>query len=486
MNILKRIHFELYHITILLIAIILSQVILSYINVKSIEDVTQKSISIYKWQSAERIADLTTATLELITQPIYSQSVNNDLKSTIIESIDYTFTQEKMQKNIDDICLLIMSDNKKVISLKDGEEIYNYLSNRTFPLEANGNNRKIAKKWFKHSYHNLYRNESISTLKKGNFSFYILVPFSKRGEIVGAVYMKIVPNFDHIIRAIIGSYDISGSLVSATILLILLGMFFITSFLVKERDVAQNLLFLNKEKQIRAETARQKETFFTKRIYHAHHKAEKIVGFIKQDLYNLNSSNIEIIRNRTLKYSSFIGRVIYDMKTYNPPVNVIRNQSFNSNLNEIIMFIVDNIFKRVFKEGTQYKFNLDLDNRVPILRINEYVIWQMIEPLIQNCIDHNKKKKININIKTEFDNNKRKIFLYIEDNGDGVNEELLQYNHSGIKRIFAEGTSSKDSSTNSGYGCYIAYESCRMCGWKIDLINKNTEGTITTIEIANS
>lgn len=139
MNILKRIHFELYHITILLIAIILSQVILSYINVKSIEDVTQKSISIYKWQSAERIADLTTATLELITQPIYSQSVNNDLKSTIIESIDYTFTQEKMQKNIDDICLLIMDENNKVISLKDGEEIYNYLSNRTFPHEANEN-----------------------------------------------------------------------------------------------------------------------------------------------------------------------------------------------------------------------------------------------------------------------------------------------------------------------------------------------------------
>lgn len=483
MNLHKKIHFDLYHITILLITIILSQVILSYINVKSIEEVTQESIRIYKWQSAERIADLTTATLELIAQPIYTQSVNDDLKSTIIESIDYTFTQEIMQKNIDDICLLVMDEKNYVVPLEDGEEIYNFLSNGAYTYREE-QNKEIAKKLFKNSYYNLFKNEAISTLVKDNVSFHILVPFSKHGEIIGAVYMKITPNFDHIFHAIIGSYNMSGSLVSALILLTLLGMFFITSFLVKERDNAQELLFLNKEKQIRAETARQKESFFTKRIYHAHHKAEKIVGFIKQDLYSLNNNNIELIKNRMFKYSSFIGRVIYDMKTYNPPINVIRNQSFNSNLNEIIIFIVDNIFKRVFKEGTQYSFNLDLDKNVPILRVNEYVIWQMIEPLIQNCIDHNKKRKVDIIIKTEYDEITNKTFLYIYDNGEGVKEELLEYNHLGIKRIFSEGTSSKDSTTNSGYGCFIAYESSRLCGWKIDLINI-AQGTKTTIEIAN-
>jgi len=193
---------------------------------------------------------------------------------------------------------------------------------------------------------------------------------------------------------------------------------------------------------------------------------------------------MEIIRNRMVKYSSFIGRVIYDMKTYNPPINVIRNQSFNSNLNEIIVFIVNNIFKRVFKEGAQYNFKLDLDNKVPILKVNEYVIWQMIEPLIQNGIDHNKKRKIEIIIKTEYDEKINRTFLYIYDTGEGVKEELLEYDNLGMKRIFSEGTSSKDSSTNSGYGCFIAYESCRLCGWKIDLINTDP-GTKTTIEIVN-
>ncbi|MBU0476248.1 MAG: histidine kinase [Bacteroidetes bacterium] len=484
MNLLKKIHFDLYHITILLITIILSQVILSYINVKSIEEVTQESIRLYKWQSAERIADLTTATLELIVQPIYSSSINEELKATIIESIDYTLTQEIMQKNIDDISLLVVDESNRVIFLEDGEEIINFLLNGNYTYKGEESNKEIAKELFKDSYYNLFKNESISTLKKDNISFHILVPFSKHGEIIGAVYMKITPNFDNIIHAIIGSYNISGSLVSALILLTLLGMFFITSFLVKERDNAQKLLFLNKEIQIRAEIARQKESFFTKRIYHAHHKAEKIVGFIKQDLYSLNNLNMEIIRNRMVKYSSFIGRVIYDMKTYNPPINVIRNQSFNSNLNEIIVFIVDNIFKRVFKEGTQYNFKLDLDHKVPILRVNEYVIWQMIEPLIQNCIDHNKKKKIDIIIKTEYDEKINRTFLYIYDTGEGVKEELLEYDNSGIKRIFSEGTSSKDSSTNSGYGCFIAYESSRLCGWKIDLIN-TYPGTKTTVEIVN-
>jgi len=483
MNLIKKFHFELYHITILLIAIILSQVVLSYMDIKSIEDVTQKSTDIYKWQSAERIADLTTSTLELITQAIYLPSINDESKSSIIESIDYTFTQEKMQKSIDDICLLVRDDHDNVVSLADGLEIYNYLSDKEISNKINVNDRKIAKGWFATSLNNLFENESISTLKKGKYTFHILVPFSKRGEIVGAVYMKVTPNFNNITKAIIGSYNVSGSFVSVFILLVLLGMFFMTSFLVRERDEVQNLLFLNKEKQIRAEIARQKETFFTKRIYHAHHKAEKIVGFIKQDLYELSVNNIEIIRNRMLKYSSFIGRVIYDMKTYSPPINVIRNGNFNSNLNEIIIFIINNVFKRVYKEGTQYKFNLELSNKLPNLKINEYVIWQMIEPLIQNCIDHNKKNKITILIKTEFNEKIQKSFLYIEDDGDGILEELLQYNTSGIKDIFTEGTSSKDSSTNSGYGCYIAYESCRMCGWKIDMVNKKTKGTRIIIEI---
>jgi len=484
MNLLKKIHFDLYHITILLIAIILSQVILSYINVKSIEGVTQESIRIYKWQSAERIADLTTATLELIVQPIYSSSINEELKTTIIESIDYTLTQEIMQKNIDDISLLVLDESNNVVFLDDGEAIYNFLLNGINKEKRDEKNNEIAKKFFKSSYYNLFKNEAISTLKKDNISFHLLVPFSKHGEIVGAVYMKITPNFDNILHAIIGSYNISGALVSALILLTLLGMFFITSFLAKERDNAQELLYINKEIQIRDEITKQKESFFTKRIYHAHHKAEKIVGFIKQDLYKLNNTNIEIIKNRMVKYSGFLGRVIYDMKTYNPPINVIRNQSFNSNLNEIIVFIVENIFKRVFKEGTQYSFKLDLDKKAPILRINEYVIWQMIEPLIQNCIDHNKKRKIEIYIRTEYDEKINKTFLYICDNGEGVSEELLEYDNSGIKRIFTEGTSSKDSVINSGYGCFIAYESSRLCGWKIDLVNL-TQGTKTTIEIAN-
>jgi signal transduction histidine kinase len=127
---------------------------------------------------------------------------------------------------------------------------------------------------------------------------------------------------------------------------------------------------------------------------------------------------------------------------------------------------------------------LDLDKNIPPLGINEYVIWQMIEPLIQNSIDHNKKKRIDINIKTTYNEKTNRTFLYICDNGEGINESLLQYNEAGIKKIFSEGTSSKDSTTNSGYGCFIAYESCRMCGWKIDIVNLK-EGVQTKIEIIN-
>ncbi len=483
MNILKKVHFELYHITILLIVIILAQVILSYINISSIENVSRKSISIYRWQYAERIADLTTATLELIAQPIYLQEKDERLASAIKESIDYTFTQEKMQKNIDDISLLVKDENQEVVTLNNGEEIFNFLANGIIKTEEDSSERIVAKSLFNSSYNKLFKNETISSLVKGQ-TFHILVPFSKRGEIIAALYMKITPDFGNILQAIVGSYDSTSPFISALILVTMLGMFYITSLLVKERDAAQKQLFLNREKQIRTETAKEKESFFTKRIYHAHHKAEKIVGFIKQDLYSLNPNNLNEVRHRLMKYSNFIGRVIYDMKTYNPPVNVIRNQSFNTDLNSVLKFLVENIFRRVFKEGNQYRFFLDCDERIPILRINEYVIWQMVEPIIQNSIDHNREKNIDIKIKTEYDEKTNRTYLYISDNGSGISEELLEPNEDGIKKIFTEGTSTKHSNLSSGYGGYIAYESCRLCGWKIDVVNLHP-GTLTTIEINN-
>ncbi|MFA3783274.1 sensor histidine kinase [Melioribacteraceae bacterium 4301-Me] len=470
----KSYHFQLYHVIILILIVILSQVMLAYINVRSVDNVVNKSIELYRWDTAERLADLATTSLELLLQPTFnSPNATSEFRTSTSEALDFTLSQQILQKNVEDICLLFKTSDNKIIDIDQGSDLFDYLTKGLLPKSTSTKKREKAKEWFNKSQNTLFKMESIATLKEGTHTFHILVPFSKHGEVLGAVYLKVSPDFKNITKAVASSYDQSGALISAVILLSLLAMFSITTFLVKDRDMAQYQLFKHKEKELKERIESQKESFFTKKIYHAHHKAEKIVGFIKEDLRNLTHENLETVRIRLSKYSGFMGRVIYDMKTYNPPINVIRNSTFNTNINSVIEFIVNNIFKRVYKEGNQCTFNLMLMENLPSININEYVVWQILEPLIQNSIDHNQKKNIVIEIKTTFDEQLNKINIYISDNGSGIAPYLLETNENGIKKIFLENSTTKNSLGHAGYGCYIAYEICKLCGWTLDAYNTN-------------
>ena len=65
------------------------------------------------------------------------------------------------------------------------------------------------------------------------------------------------------------------------------------------------------------------------------------MGFINEDLENVDEKNIKEIKYRVSKYANFISRVIYDMKWYSPPIQTIRNQTFLTNLNELLKFIIN-------------------------------------------------------------------------------------------------------------------------------------------------
>lgn len=196
------------------------------------------------------------------------------------------------------------------------------------------------------------------------------------------------------------------------------------------------------------------------------------MGFIKEDLRNLSEDNIEEIKYRVTKYSNFISRVIYDMKWYEPPVQTIRSPMFRTDLNEVIQFIVKNIFLRISTKSDAFEIILDLDENLPIINVNEFVIWEIVEPLIQNSIDHGNECNLIIRIKTKYYPEKRISTLEIQDNGKGIAPELLDTNSDGIKLIFIENTTTKTKEMkNSGYGCYIAYEMAKKCGWDIDAEN---------------
>jgi len=313
-----------------------------------------------------------------------------------------------------------------------------------------------------------------------------LVPFVLRGEFEGVVYMKISPDLSKIVREISTVYDETSIVFTALILFGLLAMFYITSYTVKERDHAQELLFKEREDQIKSDIEHQKEALFTKRIYHAHHKAEKIMGFIKEEIRNLSEMNISAFKHVATKYSNFISRVIYDMKWFEPPIHATRNPIFSTDINQVIHFLVEYVFQRVYEKNSACEFKLELDPALPPVQINEYVIWEILEPLIQNCVDHNQGQNVIITIQTKYEPSEERSTIHIRDNGKGIDSDLLAFNEESVRKIFLENTSTRENSINSGYGCYIAYElSVNRCGWSLDVQNAETGGAVVVITVPN-
>ena len=482
----KEYHFEFKHVTVLFIILFAFQLIISFINKASIRNFLNSTQEWYQKDSAEEIANLTTMSLELVLESIDPKTeLNKDKRKKIVQSFNIIFSQQQLKHNINGLYMLVNSGDN-VYAIDDGETLFSFLFDHRQIETANEKSKLAIIDMYKEIEDQLSSKEQIISIITDKKTFNIFVPFVLRGEYIGAVYMKNTPDFSFISNQVISNYDETSIIYLSLILFGLLAMYFISSYTVKERDEAQKMLFDEHETHLKKQINYEKELVFTKRIYHTHHKAEKIMGFIKEDLRMLSPENINDTKYRVSKYSNFISRVIYDMKWFDPPVQTIRSQMFKTDLNEVIKFIVNNLFLRISSRQSAYTITLEIDPGLPLVFINEFVIWEIIEPLIQNSIDHGGEGNLIIKCRTKYDENFKKSFITIEDNGKGISPELLQKNNNGIKKIFIENTTTKNAGLqNSGYGCYIAYEMTKRCGWEIDVINLVPNGCRFTITIQN-
>lgn len=484
---LRKYHFEIRHLLVLFLILIVFQIILYYVHSNSVQNMLNRTMDLYRQDSAERLANLTTTSLEVVLElSLANENPTDEDIQKSIQAFDIILTQQKLQQNVDDICVLF-SMNGKTFAIDNGEDLYYYIFQESQPTFSEPGMHNAALTNYSDLSAELTRTEQIHSMVKDEKTFQVYVPFIPKGELAGAVYMEITPNFSKITEAITQVYDETGMIFSVLILFGLLAMFFITVRTVKERDEAQQMLFKQREEQLKQEIEHEKEALFTKRIYHAHHKAEKIMGFIKEEIRALKDDNgKDDFKYRVLKYSNFVSRVIYDMKTYEPPIHVIRSPAFHTDLNSVIHFIVENVFERQHTSNGYAKFDLQFDENFPTVHINEYVIWEIVEPLIQNSLEHNSESKITVTIRTEYDPENRTGWIAIRDDGIGISEDLLGVNENGVKKIFFEHASTKPHPENAGYGCYISYEiSRRRCGWEIDAMNLPKGGCEFRITIPN-
>jgi signal transduction histidine kinase len=211
------------------------------------------------------------------------------------------------------------------------------------------------------------------------------------------------------------------------------------------------------------------------------------MGFIKNDVRMMNAENLGQLKQRVITYSNFISRIIYDMKWYDQDINTIVNPMFKTNINLLIEFIVQNVFLRVSSKNEMFDIKLDLDSSLPPVRVNEFIVWEILEPLIQNSIDHSSKDFVTITVSTVYNKKKNVSYIFIDDTGVGIAEELLETGAKGIKRLFLEQESTKRNiGTHSGYGCYIAHQlAVGKCGWLLDAENRVEGGCRFTLTIKN-
>jgi len=483
---ISKYRFELSHITIFFAVLIVFQIAMVFVQKSTLNDFLSQTQDWYKRYSAERLAIVTSTSMELLFENLFlNRSVQQFDDTKIIYSFNVIFKQQLIQRTVKDIFLILLK-NRRLYVIDSGQKLDLYLKGKLDPYNVNNNGpHHEAVNLFLSVKDHLRSSEVIySTLENKN-TFNILVPFVPDGEYMGVMYLKISPDFSFLTDEIKVNFDKVSLIYSALILFGLIAIFFVSSEAVKERNEAQKILYDEHAEHLKKQIKSEKESLFTKRIYHTHHKAEKIMGFIKEDVRKINTDNISEMKDRVITYSNFISRIIYDMKWFDQEINTIINPMFHTDINKVITFIVKYVFLRVSSKNDMFIFELNLDDSLPLVHVNEFIIWEVLEPIIQNSIDHGNKNQIKISISTKFVKEENLSYIIISDDGVGIVENLLTKDERGIKKIFLENESTKtNEGFNSGYGCFIAYQmAVTRCGWDLDAENLSPFGCRFTIKI---
>lgn len=475
---IKQYRLEFKHLTVLFIVLIAFQIILSLLHKFTLQSSLTQTQDWYQKDSAEKLANVTATSIELLMETVYArQTLTENEQRSVITGLNIILSQQMLGRNAKEICIIV-TRNGKTYAIDDGAVLFTFLTKGTVDVSRLQKPHIEAIMMYDTYGAQIRKKEEIYSILEGRRTFHTFVPFVPRGEFVGLLYMKNTPDFSVITSSFVSNYDETSMINSSLMFFGLLAMYFVSSYTVRERDSTQRLFYEEHEKLLKEQIAHDKESVFTRRIYHTHHKAEKVMAFIKEDLLSLSMQNIDTVKYRITKYANFISRVIYDMKWYDPPIHTIRNQVYQTDINEVIRFIVNNLFSRLSKASSSFSFHLELAENLPFVHINEFVVWEILEPLMQNSINHSNVYPVEITVSTSYDHSKNESVIVIKDNGQGLRPDLLEANSDGVKNIFLENIPSKQKPGQQyGYGCFIAYDLATVrCGWMLDARNDEEGG----------
>lgn len=199
--------------------------------------------------------------------------------------------------------------------------------------------------------------------------------------------------------------------------------------------------------------------------------------------------NLNLLQNQITpkhKYADItLSRALSSLSQLNGIIAQKRNYLYTQGIREYI-----NIYKEILSIKTSHfplleKYSISLEINSPqeiLLYTNKYKFRQVVDNLINNSIDalsltKRKKKVIHLSII----NNTESIILTIYDNGDGINQKLIQ-------KVFDLNFSTKTN--HSGIGLWLIKQTITTeFGGQIELKSKPskyTEITLTLPKKSNS
>jgi hypothetical protein len=100
---LRGYRFEFRHLLVVLISLIFFQILVSIIHKTSLQNLLLKTQDWYQRDEAERMANLSTTSLELLLENIPAQ-LSADQQRQIIQAFDIVLGQQLLQQNVQEIC----------------------------------------------------------------------------------------------------------------------------------------------------------------------------------------------------------------------------------------------------------------------------------------------------------------------------------------------------------------------------------------------
>jgi 23S rRNA U2552 (ribose-2'-O)-methylase RlmE/FtsJ len=204
---LTKYRFEFRHLTLLFGILIGFQILISLVQKSSLQNFLAKTQEWYQKDSAEKMANLTATSLELLIETSKGQKNENpEDQRKIIRAVNIILGQQLLEQSVNEI-YVIVSDGKKNYAIKDGSALYSFLfeKDRVIPAEDSIKNETLDT--YESVSEEMFKLEKTRTLLKDGKTFQIFVPLLVRGEYIGALYMKNTPDFSYITNEIIAGYD---------------------------------------------------------------------------------------------------------------------------------------------------------------------------------------------------------------------------------------------------------------------------------------